>query len=67
MACPIRILVLWSAIHLHLRQDLLQPALLRRSHVGKLINIYKKVVGECHLGIKLVIKLKKSVVAFVAK
>ena len=44
-----------------------QPALLRRSHVGKLINIYKKVVGECHLGIKLVVEVDVDEEMFLEK
>ena len=43
------------------------PALLRRSHVGKLINIYKKVVGECHLGIKLVVEVDVDEEMFLEK
>ena len=36
---------------------MLELALLRSSHVGELVDIDKEIVGECHLGIKLIAKV----------
>ena len=46
-----------TAINLNLRERLLQLALLSRSHVGKLVNVDKQVVGERHLAVKLIAKI----------
>ena len=43
-----------SSVHLHLRQSLLELALLRHTHIGKLVDVDEKVVGESHLAVKLV-------------
>lgn len=46
-----------APIHLHLRKHLLQLALLRWSHIRKLIYVDKEIMSERHLGVKLIGKV----------
>ena len=46
-----------APVHLHLRKHLLQLALLRWSHIRKLIYVDKAIMSERHLRVKLIGKV----------
>lgn len=43
-----------ATVNLHLRQCLLELALLRGSHIGKLVDVDEQIMGERHVAVELV-------------